>query len=288
MWLSWRIAATAAAILTAAAALAARRQGRWRAAAAFARETALVLILFAIWQVAAELALTRVQGAVAHGAAVWDAERALHLPSELTVQQAVVGHPLLAQASNGYYAVVHVPALIVFLVWLFVRHRGRYAPVRNTLALLTAACLLLQMVPVAPPRLVPSLGIADTGLLYHQSVYGPVGAGIADQLSAMPSVHVAWAGLIALAAVRVGTGAWRWVTVAHPVLTLLVVVVTGNHFWADGLAALGLLAAAWAVATGALAGKASLARALRWRPGLSSGSGPAPAGTTAGAAPTPY
>ena len=227
------------------------------------------------------------QGAVAHGTAVWDAERALHLPSELTVQRAVLGHPLLVQASNGYYAVVHVPALIVFLVWLFVRHRGQYARVRNTLALLTAACLLIQMVPVAPPRLLPTLGIADTGLLYKQSVYGPMGAGIADQLSAMPSVHVAWAGLIAMAAVRVGRSAWRWVAVAHPVLTLLVVVVTGNHFWADGLVALTLLAAAWPVATGALAGKTSSTPALRWRFGFSSGSGPAPAETTAGAAPTP-
>jgi hypothetical protein len=288
MWLSWRIAVTAAAVLAAAAALVARRPGRWRAAAAFARETALVLILFSIWQVAAELALTRVQGAVAHGEALWEAERALHLPSELTVQRAVLGHPLLVQASNGYYALVHVPALIIFLVWLFVRHRGHYTRVRNTLALLTAACLLIQMVPVAPPRLVPGLGVADTGLLYHQSVYGPMGAGIADQLSAMPSVHMAWAGLIAVAVVRVGRSAWRWAAVTHPVLTLLVVVVTGNHFWADGLAALELLAAAWAVATTAPAAKTSLTRVVGWRPGFSSGSGPAPAETTVGAAPTPY
>jgi hypothetical protein len=264
MWFSWRIAATTAVILATAAVLAARRGGRWRTGAAFARETALVLILFSIWQVAAEVALTRVAGAVAHGVALWDVERALHLPSELAIQEAVLGHPLLLQASNGYYAIVHVPALIIFLLWLFVLHRSHYARVRNTLALLTAACLLVQMVPVAPPRLIPGLGIADTGLLFHQSVYGPVGAGVADQFSAMPSVHMAWAGLIALAVVRVSTSPWRWLVVAHPVLTLLVVVVTGNHFWVDGLAALGLLAlAAGALSAGALSATVALARAVR-------------------------
>jgi hypothetical protein len=28
---------------------------------------------------------------------------------------------------------------------------------------------------------------------------------------------------------------WRWLALAYPVVTLLTVVVTGNHFWADGI-----------------------------------------------------
>jgi MFS superfamily sulfate permease-like transporter len=35
---------------------------------------------------------------------------------------------------------------------------------------------------------------------------------------------------------------WRWLAAAYPVLTLLVVVVTANHFWLDGIAA-GILVA---------------------------------------------
>ena len=86
-------------------------------------------------------------------------------------------HPWLVQAGNLYYAVVHVPALIAMLVWLFVRHRDRYPAVRNTLALLTGACLLIQLVPVMPPRLMSSLGFVDTGHLYGQSVYTAARAG---------------------------------------------------------------------------------------------------------------
>jgi hypothetical protein len=68
---------------------------------------------------------------------------------------------------------------------------------------------------------------------------GTVGA---DQLSAMPSVHVAWAVLVAWAVISSGPSRWRWLIVAHPVLTAAVVVGTGNHFWADGIVAFAIVA----------------------------------------------
>jgi hypothetical protein len=100
------------------------------------------------------------------------------------------------------------------------------------------------MVPVAPPRLLGELGFVDTGLRYGQSVYGSVGGGVAPQLSAMPSVHVGWAVLIALAAVEISTSRWRWLVIAHPVATTIVVVATANHWWLDGVVAIGFLALA--------------------------------------------
>jgi hypothetical protein len=153
----------------------------------------------------------------------------------------VLRHPLWIQAANGLYAVVHVPALGVFLLWLFLRHRDRYSPYRNGLAVLTLLCLLIHLIPVAPPRLLPHLGFVDAAQLYHQSVYGPVGTGISDQVSAMPSLHVAWAGLIALAVIQVSPSRWRWLILAHPLLTMVVTVVTANHFWLDGIVAAALL-----------------------------------------------
>ena len=166
----------------------------------------------------------------------------MHLPSELTIQHWVLPHPWLVQAANAYYAVVHVPALIAMLIWLFVRHRDRYPAVRNTLALLTGACLLVQLVPVMPPRFMTSLGFVDTGHLYGQSVYTALGRGASDQLSAMPSLHVGWALLVGIVVVVASTSRWRWIVLAHPVLTITVVVVTANHWWLDGVVAGGLLA----------------------------------------------
>jgi len=90
----------------------------------------------------------------------------------------------------------------------------------------------------------------DTALVYGQSVYGSVGGFDADQLSAMPSVHVGWAVLVAVCAYKVSSSRWRYLGAAHAVATVFVVVATGNHFWGDGIVAVALLAAALGVQIG--------------------------------------
>ena len=116
---------------------------------------------------------------------------------------------------------------------------------------MTGSCLLVQMIPVAPPRMLTDLGFVDLALQYGQSVYGAFGSGVADQLSALPSVHVAWALLIAFFVITVSTSRWRWLILLHPVATIFVVVATANHFWLDGIAA-GLLMAVALPVTDAL------------------------------------
>jgi hypothetical protein len=106
--------------------------------------------------------------------------------------------------------------------------------------LFTGASLLIQLIPVAPPRLLPMAGMVDTAVRYGQSVYSWSGGFDADEFSAMPSVHVGWALIVAIAVIAVWRSRWRWLAAAYPVITLLVVVVTANHFWLDGVAA-GLL-----------------------------------------------
>ncbi len=245
MWLPWDWAAVMAVALAAFVVLVRPGGRRWVGiSSAFAKETAIILSLYAIWQLMGKLSVVHVDGAIWRGRWLWDVERAWHLPSEATVQTSAMAHSLVIEFANVYYAVAHVPALIIFLVWLFTFQRSRYPKVRNTLALLTAWCLLIQFIPVAPPRLVPDLGIVDAPLLYHQSVYGPIGTGIAAQLSAMPSVHVAWALIVGLGAVLISRSRWRWLVLAHPILTVWAVVATGNHYWLDGVVAAVLLGVA--------------------------------------------
>lgn len=223
---------------------------RWfEVVTAGAREGAVVMVLFTIWQIAGGLALTRVAGAFERAHAILRDERWLPLPSELSVQHLVLPHPDLVRVLNAFYLYVHINAITIFLIWLFLRHRDRYPWARNTLVLLTGPCLLVQMIPVAPPRMLTDAGFVDTALTYGQSIYGPLGRGIADQLSAMPSVHVGWALLIAFVVVRVSTSRWRWLILAHPLVTTFVVVATANHFWLDGIVAAGILALALPVAT---------------------------------------
>jgi membrane-associated phospholipid phosphatase len=71
--------------------------------------------------------------------------------------------------------------------------------------------------------------------LFGQAVYPAFGKSGPAQLSAMPSVHVAWAAIIGVTIVIASSRRWRWIALAHPVVTMIVVVVTGNHYWLDGI-----------------------------------------------------
>ena len=206
----------------------------WTRTAAAAREATLVAGLYTAWQLIGTLTHRNVEGASANALTVWHAEQALHLPSELAMQQAMISHPWLVQLANGYYVYGHFNPIVLLLVWVFVRHRAEYARVRLLLCLLTATAFVVHFVPVAPPRLMPQLGFRDVALEYGQSVYGSFGAGIPGQLLAMPSLHVGWAILLAYVVVTVSRSRWRWLAVLHPVAMSVDVAVTANHWWADG------------------------------------------------------
>jgi hypothetical protein len=241
LMLSWQQAALLAAGLVAAGLLAyAGRAGRrWAAhTGPFLREAGVVVGLYALWQLAGNLASGGYAAAIGHGRWVWDTERTLRLPGEASVQRLLLPHPLLSEAANLYYAIMHFGMLIAMLVWLFARHREGYPAVRNVMAASTSICLLISFIPVAPPRLLPWAGLVDLAARYGQSVYSAVGSAAgADQLSAMPSVHVAWSILVAWAVITRSPSRWRWLILLHPLVTVFVVVATGNHYWADGIVA---------------------------------------------------
>lgn len=246
--LSWQAAAVTAACLGGAA-VGCRRASRprLRAAAGFLQEAGVLLALFALWQLAGSYAVMGPDGAIGRAHWIWHTERAVHLPSEAGLQQAFLSHPLVVQAMNLYYAGLHFAVVIGCLLWVYIWHRRQYPQVRTTLVLFTAGALLIQLVPVAPPRMLPGDNMIDTAVQYGQSVYGSVAGFNADQLSAMPSVHVGWALLVALVVVQISRSRWRWLALGYPALTLLAVVVTANHFWLDGIAAAALLALALVV-----------------------------------------
>jgi hypothetical protein len=238
------------AVCLAAASLAMRRRRLAPGLAGFAWEAGVVFAIYAVWQLAGDLADTQVSGAVDNAKWIWKVEQAFHLPSELTLQQLVLPHHVLTQLLNGFYAVIHVPALIIFLFWLYFRHRDAYPHWRNVGALLTVGSVLIQMIPVAPPRLLPQLGFVDTAMKYRESVYAPGGLGSATQLAAMPSIHVAWAVFIAAAVISISRSRWRWLILLHPAATTFVVVATANHWWLDGIVGAALLPLAIAVEAG--------------------------------------
>ena len=237
-WLPWDDAAYAAVGAAAATKVLTGRAGRARrTVSAWTRELAVMFGLYALWQLAGGLSLGQAAGAVRAGREVADAERWLLWPTERSVQAVFLHDTTLLRIFNLYYVVLHVVFTGVCLVWVFARHRDRYPVVRNTLALATACSLLVALFPVAPPRLVPGLGVVDVGRLVGPTVYPATARPGLDQLSAMPSVHVAWALIVAGAVIYVLRSAWRWLAVLYPVFTTAVVVITGNHYFADAAVA---------------------------------------------------
>ncbi|MFC8493622.1 phosphatase PAP2 family protein [Streptomyces sp. NPDC057235] len=208
------------------------------------RELLLVTALFLVYKFGRLFANGHEARAFRNADRVWDAERALHLPGEGAVQQLLMHGEPLVRAANTYYATVHFPATVAFLVWLYLRRPAHYLWSRRVLALLTAAALALHLLmPLAPPRMLASAGLVDTARVYGPSVYGavPEADSMANQFAAMPSLHFGWALMVAIGLIAATRSRWRALWLLHPLLTLLVVVGTANHYWFDALAAAALL-----------------------------------------------
>jgi hypothetical protein len=208
------------------------------------KEILLVLALFLAYKIGRLVADGHVSEALSNAQTVWQLERDLRLPSEAGVQDVIIHHRSLVRGANTYYAIVHFPATIACLVWMYLRRPTYYRWTRRILASLTVAALVLHLLmPLAPPRMLLNIGMIDTGQAYGPSVYGaPDSDALANQFAAMPSLHVGWALAVAIALITATRTRRRWAWLAHPIITLGVVVVTGNHYWLDAIVAAALLA----------------------------------------------
>ncbi len=206
-------------------------------------ELALVLAVFELYRLGRLLARGEDAAANEHAVQVHQLERVLHLPSEAAIQ-GLVPWDWLLHAANIYYFSVHFPTMIAFLVWGYLfRPRAEYHWARNLVIALTCTALVVHILyPLAPPRMFPQWGFVDTMATFGPNAYAGTSGAMANQFAAMPSLHIGWAALIAYVIHRTGPRWLAWVATAHLVVTVLVVVVTANHYWLDGVVALVLLA----------------------------------------------
>ncbi len=213
-----------------------------------ARETLLLGSLLLVYQASRLLGGRDVTAAFHHARTVLHVEQLLRLPGEQAAQALVLSVEPVVRAANSYYAAAHLPVTVAALLWLLLFRPLVYRRLRTAIVGGTAVALAVYLLlPVAPPRMLP--GFVDTAATHGQSVYGDAGASaLANQYAALPSLHVGWAVLVAIAGVSAAATRWRWLWVLHPVATVAVVVVTGNHYWLDVGAGAALAVCAWLVA----------------------------------------
>lgn len=219
-----------------------------------------------------------------HARQIIDLQEALHLYFEADLQSWYLDLPAngLIRAWNVFYGVAHFLVTLVALMWLFRRDPGRYPLWRNTLAITTCVAVIgFAAYSLMPPRL-----LDDPGEFGACQIYAPQAAAAAEpgdltapgcdrygyvdtiaayggwisfgnegmkdvsnQYAAMPSMHIGWSTWSALVLVPLLRRRWAKVLAAvYPLVTLTCIVVTGNHYWIDGVGGLICLGVGFAIA----------------------------------------
>ncbi len=173
------------------------------------------------------------------------------LPSELAIQESVIDRTGVLRAANFYYIAFHFPVVLGFLGWVWLRHRSSFARIRNVLIGVSSIGLVLHMLyPLAPPRMIGAF--TDTAAELGPNPYEMEISSSANQIAAMPSLHVAWALIVAIGIVWILDSPWRYLAILHAVLTVAVVVVTANHYITDAIVGSLLVAAVWMLSRSAV------------------------------------
>jgi len=203
----------------------------------YRRELGIWLAVFAVYVV-----LTSIEWSGRHRAAVensrwlFDLERSLHIDIELALNHWLVPREGLRAAANFEYALTYIVSSFGLLIWLNLRRPAAYCWARTSFILLNLVSLLCFAVyPVAPPRLISDLGFTDTVVL--DRTWGSWGSPLvshANQLAAMPSLHIGWALWVSLILGTIASGRLsQTVSGLHVLVTLLVIMATANHYLID-------------------------------------------------------
>jgi membrane-associated phospholipid phosphatase len=207
-------------------------------------ELLVVLLLLWAYDVVRGHAEVREVAALHHGQQLLDLERWLHINVELSANLWTAQQSALSLVASYWYQFAHLSVTLATLVWCWWRRANSYRRARNALVLTNVFGLAIFLIyPAAPPRFLPGFGFVDAvaNAGFGATHGGPV---TADQFGAFPSLHLAWAVWTAVVAHRlVRSKTLRRLWLCYPVITAVVVVVTGNHYLLDILAG-GLIAVA--------------------------------------------
>lgn len=196
-------------------------------------------------------------------------ERALGLYHEESIQEWFLPYEWFLQLLNTFYGTAHFIVTITVFFVLFRRRKDVFPLYRNALAAMTGLAIIgFALFPLMPPRLLdepcPPNGFGGACIQHELRNYngattfgfvdtleefggpwnfseGPV-AQASNQYAAMPSLHIGWASWVALGILPLARRRWvKLAVVLYPALTLFTIVVTGNHFWIDGVGGLVVL-----------------------------------------------
>jgi hypothetical protein len=215
----------------------------------------LGLLLFAVYLLVDSLeSPARRAAADAHGRSIFELEQRLHLDVERVLNSSLAPHHVLATLANYEYAWTYILSAVALIVWTTVRRPDLWPLTRDSFVVMNLiAFASFWLYPVTPPRLLPGLGFVDT--VSRGQTVGSWGSGLVDsanQLAAMPSLHVGWALWVSVVLARItARRSVQVISALHVALTAYVIMATANHYLLDAVAvvvpvAIGVKLASWA------------------------------------------
>ncbi|WP_043373504.1 bifunctional glycosyltransferase 87/phosphatase PAP2 family protein [Streptomyces mutabilis] len=187
-----------------------------------------------------------------HGRQILDIERFLHLDIEHAINHAVVKIGWLRDFFDFYYTSFHFVVPLAVLGVLYWRRPVDYRWARASLGFTTLLALVgFWLYPLAPPRLMPGLGIIDTvhGVQdFSKPDYGTL-THVTNQYAAMPSLHFGWSLWCGVAIAVIAPKLWmKALGLLHPLFTAAAIVATGNHWVLDAVGGAAVVAAGFGLA----------------------------------------
>lgn len=174
-----------------------------------------------------------------------NAERLIDLQQRLGIfwepgwQEWTLSQPKLVMLFfNWVYIFTFLPIIAVTAVTTYIRQRHRYVYYRTVImTTFVFALIAFALVPLAPPRMIPE-HFVDTIVEFGPAFYADREmANYYNAFAAMPSLHFTWSAILGVMFVRSGAS---WLTAAgilYPTLTLIAIIVTGNHYISDAIVA---------------------------------------------------
>ena len=146
-----------------------------------------------------------------------------------------------------------LPFALALLIWK--KRESYYWRYITTFVVVSFAGFLTYLAfPAAPPWLASDKGLIAP--IAHVSSYVWQAAGLHDfpsvynkispnAVAAMPSLHAAYATLIAIFTIKLFRSRWRWLILLHPFMIYFGTVYTGEHYVIDELAGIAYGVAAY-------------------------------------------
>jgi membrane-associated phospholipid phosphatase len=183
-------------------------------------------------------------GAFQNGRLIIDFESRIHALVEVDLQRVILSSgDWLVQAVNWTYWNSQFTVVGLALLWVYFRRNDAFLRLRNILLLANMIALVgFVLMPTAPPRFFPEWGFVDT--LAESSALNH-GSGLvqlaSNQFAAMPSIHSADALILGFTMAALVSSRWAKVLwTLWPSWVWFTVMATGNHYWLDVVAGIGL------------------------------------------------